>query len=370
MKARAALLLSQPSEWHVTDVELDEPRAGEVLVEMVAAGLCHSDDHFTTGDAPIARFPFCAGHEGSGVVRKVGDGVYGLAVGDHVVTSFVPGCGLCTWCASGRAYLCGRGRSWASGEQLDDSYRMHVDGVGIGTVGQLGTFADRQVFDQASLIKISSEIPLDIACLVSCAVPTGWGSAINAAGTRPGHVVIVMGIGGVGINAVQGARFAGARSVIAVDPVAFKRDKAKRFGATETFATIAEAADFARSISDGQGADATIITVGIMLPAYLTEALASVSKSGTVVVTSVGDARTVPDVSLNMVELAVFCKRIQGVLYGLESPREQIPRILSLYRDGHLKLDELVTNRYSLDEINKGYADMHSGSNIRGIITF
>jgi NDMA-dependent alcohol dehydrogenase len=369
MKAKAAVLWEQPGKWDIVDVELDEPGFGEVLVEMVATGLCHSDDHQATGDIPAGALPFCAGHEGGGIVRKLGPGVIGLSEGDHVVTSFIPACGRCTWCASGRQHLCEYGALMMTGTQLDGTFRMRVNGADVATSGMLGTFATWQVFDQTSLIKIRDDLPLNVACLVACGVPTGWGSATNAAGVRPGDVVIVMGVGGIGINAVQGARFVGAGHVIAVDPVAFKREKALELGATSAFETIEAAADFARSVTNGQGANATIITVGVIRNFHVEQALASVSKSGTVAITSVGKVENT-DVNVSLFEIAMFAKRIQGVLYGLESPRVQVPRLLDLYVDGHLKLDELITRRYSLDQINQAYEDMHAGVNIRGVIDF
>jgi Zn-dependent alcohol dehydrogenase len=184
-------------------VELDEPREHEVLVRMGAAGLCHSDDHFATGDIPVGHLPFCGGHEGAGVIEAVGPGVRGLAVGDHVVTSFIPSCGRCRWCASGQQNLCDNGALMLEGCQLDGSFRMHLDGHDVGRAGLVSTFADYSVMPEWSCIKIPEDVPLDIAALLGCGVPTGWGSAVNAAAVSPGDVVIVMGVGGIGVNAVQ-----------------------------------------------------------------------------------------------------------------------------------------------------------------------
>jgi NDMA-dependent alcohol dehydrogenase len=369
MKTKAAVLWEQPGKWSVDEVELDDPGPTEVLVEMVASGLCHSDDHSTTGDMPT-QLPIVGGHEGSGIVRAVGADVHDVQVGDHIITSFIPACGKCRYCARGQQNLCNNGAIILEGTQLSGGYRMHKDGSGIGTMSTLGTFAEWQVYDQVSVVKIDDSIPLDVACLVACGVQTGYGSSVNAADVRPGDVVIVMGVGGVGMNAVQGAAVAGARHVIAVDPQPFKREQAPIFGATEVFADIAEAADFARSRTDGQGADSAIVTVGVVTNENIGQAYQAIAKTGTVVVTGVGRPEDAVIPGLNAFDIAMMQKRIQGALYGMESPRVAMPKLLADYQVGRLKLDELITHRYPLSEINEGYADMHLGKNIRGIIDY
>jgi NDMA-dependent alcohol dehydrogenase len=371
MKARAALLWEQPGKWQVEDVEIpDHPGPHEVLVEMVSSGLCHSDDHFTTGDIPLGHFPTCAGHEGSGIIREVGPGVRDLKVGDHIVTSFVPACGKCRWCASGQQNLCDYGAFMLTGTQPDGTFRMKTSsGVDVGRMGGIGTFANWEVLDEVSVIKIRDDVPLNVACLVACGVPTGFGSASNAAGIKRGDVVIVMGSGGIGINAVQGAALAGASHVIVADPQPLKREVALKVGATEAFASIDEAADFARSITNGQGANATIVTVGVIQSEYVGQAYNATSKAGTIVVTAVGNVNTI-GIPVPLMELAMYQKRFQGVLYGIGSPRDSVPRLLDLYVTDKLHLDELITTRYRLEQINDGYADMHAGKNIRGVIDF
>jgi NDMA-dependent alcohol dehydrogenase len=369
MKIRAALLWEQPGKWEVTEVDLDPPGHGEVLVEMVATGLCHSDDHFTAGDLPAPALPFCGGHEGAGVIRAVGPGVSGLGEGDHIITSFVPACGHCRPCAAGTQNLCDNGAVISTGTQLDGTCRMHVDGSDIPTMGTLGTFSEWQVLDQLSCVKVPQEVPLGLVCLLACGVPTGWGSAVNAAGIRPGDVVIVMGCGGIGINAVQGAAHMGAARVAAVDPQAFKREVALRVGATDAFATMDEALAFVQSVTNGQGAASAIVAVGVTTGEHVANAFRSVRKAGTVVVTGIGK-REEFNIPVSLYELSMFQKRIQGCLYGNGSPREQIPALLDLYSSGALKLDELVTRRYTLDDINTAYSDMHAGRNIRGVIDF
>jgi NDMA-dependent alcohol dehydrogenase len=369
MKSRAAVLWEAPGKWDIVEVDVDEPQDHEVLVRYVSAGLCHSDDHLTKGDVPSAHYPYCGGHEGAGVVEAVGPGVRDLQVGDHVAAAFIPGCGRCKWCAAGMQNLCDNGAFMMLGTQLDGTFRLHCDGVDVAQCSLVSTFSEYSVLPEWGAIKIDKDIPLEKAALVGCGVPTGWGSAVNAAQVRPGHVVIVMGVGGIGINAVQGAKHAGATRIIAVDPVAFKRDSALQFGATDAVENMVQATDLAQSLTNGQGADSAVITVGVVKPDDVGQAFASVRKAGTVVLTGVAniDEDTIP---VSLFELAMFQKRIQGALFGMMSPSSATPFMLELWKAGQLKLDELVTRRYKLEEINQGYEDMHAGTNLRGVIDF
>jgi NDMA-dependent alcohol dehydrogenase len=361
--------MQQPGKWEVVDTELDDPTDNEVLVRIAASGLCHSDDHVAKADGKISHLPYCGGHEGAGVVEAVGPGVRSLKPGDHIVTSFIPSCGRCRWCASGMQNLCDTGAGMMHGSQLDGTFRMHYQGKDVAQAAFVGTFSELSVMPEWSCIKIPERIPLLSAALVGCGVPTGWGSAVNAAEVQPGQVVIVMGIGGIGINAVQGAAHAGATRVIAVDPVKLKRDAALRLGATDAVASIEEAAELARSLTNGQGADSSIITVGVLTGEHIAQAFDAVRKAGTVVVTAVAPMSTV-GVPISPFMLSMFQKRIQGVLYGMMSPAKDVLRLLEMYERGQLKLDELVSRTYTLDEINTGYEDMHAGVNIRGVIQF
>ncbi|MGU3498720.1 NDMA-dependent alcohol dehydrogenase [Mycobacterium sp. C31M] len=371
MQTRAALLLEQPGKWHVADVELGEPGPGEVLVQMVAAGLCHSDDHITSGDLLVTNFPLCGGHEGAGIVRRVGPGVDAVGVGDHIVTSFLPSCGRCRWCATGLQNLCDSGATTLEGKRPGDTFRMTMpSGEGVAKMGLLGTFSEWQVYHESSVIKVRQDVPFTVAAIASCAVPTGWGSSVVAADVQPGDVVVVMGTGGVGMSAVLGAVHAGASHVIAVDPVKFKRDTALAMGATCAFDNMQDATRFARSVTNGQGADSSIVTVGLLDGEAINQAFAAIRKAGTCVVTAQGDTRARGIPGINLFEISMFQKRIQGAIYGMTSPRRAVPWLLDLYAEGRLRLDELVTTEYALDEINDGYADMHAGRNIRGVIRF
>lgn len=371
MKTRASILRSAPGKFETVELDLEEPRAGEVLVRMAASGLCHSDDHLATGDMAMAIYPVCGGHEGAGVVQQVGSEVRGLAEGDHVIFSFVPACGRCRFCARGQQNLCDLGAQMLSGARFDDpsSYRMSLDGAPVAQVCGISTLAEYTCVDARSCIRIPRDVPLETVCLLGCGVGTGWGSAVNLADIRVGDTVIVMGIGGIGINAVQGAAHADARNVIAVDPVAFKREKAEELGATHACSSMAEADEIAKSFTNGQGADAAIVTVGVTTGAHLAEGFAAIRKGGTVVATGVGDLTEV-GLPISPAELTLYQKRLQGSLFGGCSPSADIPRQLELYQAGRLKLDELVTTRYSLDEVARGYEDMHAGENIRGVVVY
>jgi NDMA-dependent alcohol dehydrogenase len=313
------LLREVPGRWEVHTVQLDEPGDHEILVRVVAAGLCHSDDHFATGDISVGHLPFCGGHEAAGVVEAVGPGVSGLKPGDHVVTSFVPGCGRCRWCASGQQNLCDNGALMLEGTRLDGTYRMHLDGEDVAQAGLLSAFSEYTVMPEWSAIKIDPDVPLDVAALLGCAVPTGWGSAVNATQIAPGDVVIVMGVGGIGASAVQGAKHAGASRIIAVDPVELKRTTALELGATDVFDDLPEAAELGRELTNGQGADATIVTVGVITGEIVGAAFSSIRKAGTLVVTAAGSELPQP-VSLSLLELAMYQKRRQGCLYDTAKP--------------------------------------------------
>jgi S-(hydroxymethyl)glutathione dehydrogenase/alcohol dehydrogenase len=371
MKTRASVLLSAPGKYETVELDLQEPRHGEVLVKLAASGMCHSDDHVATGHMPLPVYPICGGHEGSGVVEGMGPGVSGLKAGDHVVFSFIPSCGRCRWCARGMQNLCDLGATLLVGSRFDDptSFRMSLDGAPVSQMVGISTFSEYTTVDQNSCVKIAEDIPLDKACLLGCGVGTGWGAAVNSADVQIGDTVIVMGIDGIGINAVQGASHAGAQTIIAVDPVPFKREKAQELGATHSCETMEEATELPKSFTNGQGADSSIVTVGVATGAHVGQAFAAIRKGGTCVVTGVGDLTEV-GIPVPLAELTLYQKRIQGSLFGGCSPTVDIPLQLELYRTGTLKLDELITATYTLDEVAQGYEDMHAGRNIRGVIIF
>jgi S-(hydroxymethyl)glutathione dehydrogenase/alcohol dehydrogenase len=267
--------------------------------------------------------------------------------------------------------LCDLGATLLNGSRWDDptSFRLTHEGQPVGQMCGISTFSEITTVAVDSAVKVSGDTPLDKACLVGCGVGTGWGSAINSAEVRPGDVVVVMGIGGIGINAVQGAAYAGASAVIAVDPVAFKREKALEFGGTHAVETMEEATEIAQSMTNGQGADSAIVTVGVTKGEHLGQALASIRKAGTVVLTGLGNIQDI-GAPISLADITLFQKRIQGSMFGESNPKVDILTLLRLYTEGHLKLDELVTRTYKLDEVALGYEDMHAGTNLRGVIVY
>src|ERR1700739_1059963 len=340
MKTRAAVLRDMGKDWEVTKLDLDPPREGEVLVRFAAAGLCHSDDHLRTGDIPV-RYPIVGGHEGAGGVGAVGTGVSRLKPGDHIVCSFLPTCGHCRFCAQGMTNLCDLGALFVDNCLPDGTFRFHADGDDFGQMCLLGTFSQRSVVSEHSCIKIDDDLPLQTVALVGCGVPTGWGTAVTAGGVRPGDTTVIYGIGGVGINAVQGAAFAGARNVIAVDPLEFKRENAMEFGATHAAASAEAAAAIVSGGARRGGGGQALIAVGVVTEEVIAAACAPVRKRGTVVITGLaGPGRKT--IQLPSFELTLFEKRIQGALFGSGNPFDTIPRLLELYRAGQLKRDERV----------------------------
>ena len=292
MQTRAAVLRDIGQDWSVEDIELDPPKAGEVLVQMKASGMCHSDEHLVTGDLAGATspMPLIGGHEGAGIVMEVGPNVVGLEPGDHVVFGFIPACGRCPSCASGHSNLCDvGGAAFPTGRQISDGTARHHTAAGedLGLMCLLGTFANHTVVHESSCVKIDKEIPLDRACLLGCGVVTGWGSAVYAAEVGPGDFVAVVGVGGIGANAVQGAKLAGARVIAAIDPVEFKRETAMQLGATHTYASIAEAMEGLGDSTWGRGFDKVIMTMGVGNGDALGEAFHLGGKRSKIVVTNI-----------------------------------------------------------------------------------
>jgi S-(hydroxymethyl)glutathione dehydrogenase/alcohol dehydrogenase len=382
MKSKAAVLHGVGQDWQIEEIEVDPPKAGELLVEWKAAGMCHSDEHLVTGDIVppeeawpdlgIESFwPVIGGHEGAGVVAEIGPNVTSVAVGDHVSASFIPSCGRCRYCSTGRQSLCDDGAgAFIKGMVTDGSHRHHTaGGEDLMLFAKLGTFAERTVVAESQVIKVEPDLPFDAVSLVSCGVATGWGSATKRAEVKPGDTVVVVGIGGIGINAVQGAAMAGARHVVAVDPLEFKREKAMEFGATHTFASMEEAFPAVAEMSWGMMADEVIMTPGVLYGDMMAMGTQLAGKGGTIVVTGLAPM-TQTESSVNLFEMAMWQKEIKGAIFGSLNPRADIPKLLGLYRDGKLKLDELITNRYTLEQVNEGYEAMRDGENIRGVIVY
>jgi NDMA-dependent alcohol dehydrogenase len=373
MKTRAAILRERHQPWSVEEIELDPPKAGEVLVKLVASGICHSDEHLVTGHFDYAgpTPPVIGGHEGSGIVQEVGEGVATVAPGDHVVFSFVPACGRCPSCVRGRSNICDEGIAIGHGLQVSDGTSRHhtLDGLDLALMCCLGTFAEYTVVNEVSCVKIQPEWPLDKAALLGCGVATGWGSAVNVADVRPGDFVCVVGVGGIGAAAIQGARAAGARVIAAVDPVEFKREEAKRFGATYSYASISEATEQLGESTWGRGFDKIIMCAGEGDGAMLGEAFWLGGKGSILVVTNIHPIAE-QSVSIPMGLLSLFDRQIRGSMFGSGNARSDIPELMELYTQGQLMLDEMITRTYSLDEINEGFEALRKAENVRGVILF
>ena len=369
MKTRAAILRETNTPWSVEEIELDGPQRREILVKTLAAGMCHSDEHAHDGSMPVP-LPIVGGHEGAGEVIALGEGVVEFEVGDHICCSYIPSCGKCTWCASGQQYLCDLGAQLMEPGMMAGGYRHHAaDGTDLTPLLKLGTFAEHMVLSVDSAIKIDKDIPAGAAALVSCGVTTGYASVVNRAEVKAGDTVVIVGCGGVGTAAIQGAKIAGAKNVIAVDPSEFKRESAMEFGATHTAESLEEALVTVGGITLGVMADSCILTPGVLTGDFIAPAQFIIRKGGTVVVTAVAPVEQM-DVQLNLFEFAMMNKQLKGCLFGSTSPRAEIPNLLSMYQAGQLKLDEMITTTYTLDEVNDGYRDLLDNKNIRGVIVF
>lgn len=371
MKTKGAILWGIDQPWSVEEIEIGDPVAGEVQIRMETAGMCHSDHHIVTGATPMPSFPVMGGHEGAGVITKLGTGVPSdLQVGDHVILSFIPACGRCPACVSGNMALCDLGAGLLLGQAISDgTYRIQARGENVIPMCLLGTFSPYMTVHHTSVVKIDPSIPFEVACLVGCGVPTGFGSSTHVANVMPGETVVIAGIGGVGMSALQGAVLSGASKVVAIDPNLWKREQAQKFGATHTYASMAEAIMPLMDATEGRMAEKVILTMGEMHGDYIEEGLILTAKAGTLVVTSMG-RMDAGEVKMNSFLLSMLQKTVKGCIFGGGNARQDAPRLLSLYKSGQLNLDDMVTRTYSLEEINQGYQDMLDGKNIRGIIKY
>jgi alcohol dehydrogenase/S-(hydroxymethyl)glutathione dehydrogenase/alcohol dehydrogenase len=369
MLSLAALFREVGAPLSIEQIKLDPPQPTEILVRVVAVGLCRTDYHVMRGERRVAMRPMVLGHEAAGVVEEIGAAVAGIRTGDHVVLTFIPGCGHCRWCLRGLHHLCAEGPRITQGPQLDGTYRRH-DNVAnaVGAFCMVGAFSERTVVDQASAVVIEKDIPLDLASLVACGVPAGVGAARYRAHVKPGESVLVVGCGGDGMNVIQGARLCGASRIIAADIVPAKLDWAREFGATDGVNARGEALTRAvLELTDGIGVNHAFVCIDP--PETLVPAFRATAKAGNVVMTAL-TSDTVTEIKIPPLELFVSQKAIMGAVYGFMSPRLQIPELLALYRTGELELSKLITRRYSLNEVNRGYADLEAGKNLRGVVTF
>jgi Zn-dependent alcohol dehydrogenase len=362
---RASVLFEPRTPLKVEDLELEAPREGEVLVRMVASGVCHSCLHAADGSWKGVPMPIVLGDEGAGVVETVGPGVRTLAPGDHVVLSWAPTCGRCHYCVIGRPNLCER-RMPGRGVLPDGTTRMSLGGTPVYHYGHVATYASRTVVHESSAIAIDPAMPLDRAALIGCSVMTGIGAVINTAAVPPGASIAVFGAGGIGLNVVQGGAMVAAHPIIAVDVKASKLAQAEALGATHAIdASKDDPVTEIRRITR-RGADFTFVAVGDTgAVAQATDALAP---GGTCVVIGVpGTGQTVP---LDVRPIVTGERVIRGSSYGSARTREDLPRMVSLYQAGKLKIDELITKRYGLEDANEAFRALAAGELGRGLIVF
>jgi S-(hydroxymethyl)glutathione dehydrogenase / alcohol dehydrogenase len=364
MQIRAAVLWEQRAPLSVEEIELDPPGPGEVLVEVRAAGVCHSDLHPACGDWPT-RTPLVLGHEGAGIVREVGPGVTRAGVGDHVVFCWAPACGACPPCQAGRPVLCDRlDRTTYRNRLPAGDTRLRARGQAVGAFLSTACFADHTVVAEEGIVPVPHDVGFDVLAAVGCAVITGVGAVLNAARVPEGAVIAVIGVGGVGLNVVQGAALARCARIVAVDRSSHALQFAAAFGATDCVEATAETAQAIRAVAGGRGVDYAFDTVGT--PATLDIALNAVRKGGTVVLT--GLSRIDAQASVAMYPLVMQERRLIGSLYGSGQPARDIPRLVEMHRQGRLKLGELVARRYPLEGINDALAALAGNAGARGIV--
>lgn len=345
----------------VEEIEIDSPQAGEVKVRLSACAICHSDIHAIDGDWG-GSLPVVYGHEAAGVVDSVGPGVTHAGAGDHVVVTLIRSCGHCFYCAQGSSHHCET--EFALGKE----HRLHTKaGQAIHQGIRTGAFAEFVVVDESQIVRIPPEIPLDSASLLACGVITGLGAVVNTAKVPSGSSVAVIGTGGVGLNSIQGARLSGAQPIVAIDLSDQKLEAAKAFGATHTINSSSEdARDVIRSLTSGRGADYVFVTVGNAK--VIGTAVDLLRPAGTLVL--VGMPASGEKAEIEVVDMADHAWRLLGSKMGSTRLRVDIPKLVELYAQGRLMLDELISARYPLDHINEAIASVKRGEALRNVIVF
>jgi S-(hydroxymethyl)glutathione dehydrogenase/alcohol dehydrogenase len=362
---KAAVLYEANTPLQVVDVQQQGPKAGEARVRVMATGICHSDWHIINGDWPLP-LPMVLGHEAAGIVDEVGPGVSNVRAGDHIIFSFRPHCGRCLYCSIGRSILCDGHQSirWAL---LDGTCRLRRDGKDIFQMARIGTFSEYVVCPAEMLIPIRKEMPWPQAALMGCCVPTGVGAVTRCANVEAGASVVVIGCGGVGLNVIQGARLAGAGLIIACDLLDTKLAFAREFGATHTVnASRDKVVDQVRALTGGRGADYAFDAIGG--EATTLQIVDGIRPGGTAVI--VGMAAMSVRAPITPYMMALQEKTLKGTMYGSVRPNLDFPKRCDLYLDGRLKIDQLVSRTWKLDEINEGFAALRGGQVARGVVVF
>lgn len=364
--AKGAILTGLNQPFKIEELVWDEPRDYEVAVQIVASGVCHTDWHCVVGDYAV-EYPILMGHEGVGIITKVGKLVTRVKPGDHIVLSWMDACGHCPWCVKGLGQLCDNGAHLLDGAREDGTFRVHTkEGKDCWQFGYVGTFSEYIVVPEGCCIKVDNDIPLEKIPIIACRIPTGWGSVIHTAGAFQGCTALVVGLGGVGMNAIQGLNSVNATIVIAAD-VADKEKWAREFGATHYIdATTQDIVEEVYKIT-GIGVDFAFDCIG--KGEVQKQCVESIHKGGHAVFVGVAPVGQT-HVEVNTWKLTLFQQRISGTCYGGRSPFELVPQLIEMYKAGKIKFDELITKEYKLEQINEAYADMLAGKNICGVIRF
>lgn len=365
---KAAVCAAINEALEVVDVGLDDPKAGEVRVRMGASGVCHSDLSVVNGTL-LSPLPSVLGHEGAGIVEAVGDDVGRVKVGDHVVLSFVPQCGTCYMCTHETPEMCETGfLAMALGAQLDMTPRFSRNGAALHQMSALGTFSEELVCPEISVVKVDKDVPFTSAALIGCGVLTGFGAAANTADIAKGDTVAVIGCGGVGLNAIQGAKWKGAERIIAIDRFDSKLDMAKQFGATDLVNTSnGDPVAQVQELTGGRGVDVSFEVIG--LKDTVQQAFAMARRGGQAIIVGVPKMEQIMEIPIAM-ELLVNEKQVRGSWYGSSDVRRDVPRLVELYKDGTLKLDELVSRRIGLEGINDAFTAMEAGEVARSVVDY
>lgn len=362
---RAAVFTKLGGPLELTDVELDEPKENEARIRVVACGVCHSDYSCVHGiiRAPI---PTVLGHEAGGIVEAVGPGVEGLAPGDHVIAVLTPSCARCEFCREGKPFLCTQmGATLGNCTMPDGTTRLRKDGVSVHQLCAVAGFAERAVVPAGALIKIDADVPLDVVCLIGCGVTTGVGAALNTAQVKPESSVAVMGCGGVGLSIIQGARIAGAKTIIAIDPVASRRALAMTLGATHELDPMA--GDVVRSVRKMHSGGVHYAFEAIGRTATIAQCFGMIRPSGLAIMVGVPPATDeVPVRAGGLLQQ----KALIGSAYGSAVPQRDVPRFVDLYKKGELKLEAMITHRIGLDQVNDAFETMTRGEGARSVIVF
>lgn len=364
---KAAVLYEPKIRFAVEDVEVQEPKRGEIMVRMVAGGVCHSDLHVLKGDLE-APLPAILGHEGAGIVEMVGEGVTSVKKGDHVIPLWRLSCGQCEWCLGGRPALCDAALQVRNtGRLTDGSGRFRRGSTEIKHFLGVSTFASLTVMMEQSVVKIRDDVPLDKAALVGCGVITGVGAVVNAAKVRAGSAVAVFGTGGVGLNVIHGAALVGAEKIIAIDLLDNKLELAQQMGATHLVnASRTDPVAQVKELTGGQGVDYAFEVIG--LPETISQTVEVLRKRGVAVI--VGVTRRETTIPLQTLPLVFQERTVTGSIYGSARPRVDVPKLIDLYMAGKLKLDPLLTRTYPLEQVNEAYDALERGETARSVLTF